>query len=224
MKPTVQIDQRDTHQLVPAGFADCGLSAVAQLTHDPDLMADMVELESATSNRLWCEAGMASGISPRELVFGIPEYRVINAPFCNPGPGGARFSSSQRGAWYAAVEVETSQAEIAYHRQRWLEETGWDQEDVTEYVDYLADFRAEFHDIRGQKVNAGYLSADNYKQSQALAAKLLKSGAAGIVYPSVRRSGGTCIACFRPVLVTNVRKGETFTFISQGEGGPISVQ
>jgi hypothetical protein len=32
-------------------------------------------------------------------------------------------------------------------------------------------------------------------------------GSAGVVYPSVRQSGGTCIVCFRPALVNNVRKG-----------------
>ena len=47
----------------------------------------------------------------------------------------------------------------------------------------------------------------------ALAADLLQAGSAGIVYSSVRRAGGTCIVCFRPVLVTNVRKGGTFTFV-----------
>ena len=37
---------------------------------------------------------------------------------------------------------------------------------------------------------------------------LLAAGSAGIVYPSVRRANGTCLVCFRPALVTNVRTGE----------------
>jgi hypothetical protein len=53
----------------------------------------------------------------------------------------------------------------------------------------------------------------SYAASQALRAQLLELGSSGIVCPSVRRPGGTCIACFRPVLVTNVRKGDTFTFV-----------
>jgi hypothetical protein len=40
-----------------------------------------------------------------------------------------------------------------------------------------------------------------------LAARLLEAASAGIVYPSVRHNGGICIACFRPALVNNVRKG-----------------
>jgi hypothetical protein len=32
----------------------------------------------------------------------------------------------------------------------------------------------------------------------------------GVIYPSVRRPGGTCIACFQPSVVSNVRKGSRF--------------
>jgi len=41
---------------------------------------------------------------------------------------------------------------------------------------------------------------------------LLNRGSAGVVYPSVRHSGGTCIACFRPALVGNLREGALVTF------------
>ena len=110
-------------------------------------------------------------------------------------------------------ELETSQAEGVYHKQLWLQEIDWEEEEIAEYVDYRADFRAEFHDIRGTKKYRDCLSATSYVASQAFAAELLQAGSAGIVYPSVRRAGGTCIACFRPVLVTNVQKGESFTFV-----------
>jgi hypothetical protein len=38
-------------------------------------------------------------------------------------------------------------------------------------------------------------------------------GSLGIVYPSVRRAGGTCLACFRPSVVSNVRKATRYTLI-----------
>lgn len=169
-------------------------------------------MDNATNDRLLAESELLPGVDARELVFGIPSYRIINAAFCHPAPGGSRFNSEDRGAWYAAFEVETSQTEVAYHRQLWLQETAWTEEDVATYVDFLADFRAEFNDIRGltTKKHADWLSPDSYVASQALAAQLLDIGSAGIVYPSVRRAGGTCVACFRPVLVTNVRKAKTY--------------
>jgi hypothetical protein len=46
-----------------------------------------------------------------------------------------------------------------------------------------------------------------------LAQRLLDIGSLGIVYPSVRRKHGTCLACFRPALVMNVRKGHTYRLV-----------
>ena len=218
MLPTRQVDQRDTHRLIPTQFADDGASVLTRLTDDENLLNGIFELDNATNDRLWAESGRLPGIDARELVFGIPAYRIINATFCHPAPNGSRFNSSDRGAWYAAFELETAQAEVAHHRKLWLQETGWEEEDSADYIDYLADFRAEFHDLRGldiqgAKEHSDCLSPDSYTASQALAAQLLNLGSAGIVYPSVRRTDGTCIACLRPVLVTNVRKGDSFTFV-----------
>jgi len=210
---TVQVDQRDTHRLIPAQYAEGGASVLTRLTDYGELLDGIFELDNATNDRLLAESGLLPGIDARELVFGIPSYRIINAAFCHPAPNGSRFNSADRGAWYAGFEVETSQAEVAYHKQLWLQETDWNEEEIADYVDYRADFRAEFHDIRGTTEHTDCLSPTSYVASQAFAARLLESGSAGIVYPSVRRSGGTCIACFRPVLVTNVQKGERFTFV-----------
>ena len=212
------VDQRDTHRLIPAQFADGGASVLTRLSDDPQTLNGIFELDNATNDRLLAESQLSPGIDARELVFGIPSYRIINATFCHPAPAGSRFNSADRGAWYAGFELDTSQTEIAYHMQLWLRETAWEEEETADYLDYLADFRAEFHDLRLNDLaspidRANVLSPVSYAASQALAAELLQAGSAGIVYPSVRRSGGTCIACFRPVLVTNVRKGETFTFV-----------
>ena len=43
--------------------------------------------------------------------------------------------------------------------------------------------------------------------------ELLESGSLGIIYPVVRRDGGTCIACFRPSVVGNVRKSMRYRLI-----------
>jgi hypothetical protein len=221
--PISRIDQRDTHRLIPAQFADGGASVLARLTENQKILNGIFELDNATNDRLRAESQLSPGIDARELVFGIPSYRIINATFCHPSPVGSRFNSPDRGAWYAGFELETSQTEVAFHKQLWLRETAWEEEEVADFLDYLADFRAEFHDLRGENTygeSADVLSPVSYDVSQALAVELLQLGSAGIVYPSVRRSGGTCIACFRPVLVTNVRKGETFTLVFSGWQSP----
>ena len=205
------IDQRDTHRLIPAQFADDGDSVLTRLTEDNRTLNDIFELDNATNDRLLAESGQSPGMDIRELVFGIPSYRIINAAFCHPAPD-ARFNNPDRGVWYAGFELETSQREVAYHRQLWLQEIAWQEEEVADYMDYLADFRCEFHDLRGSKDYAACLAPDSYTASRQLANELLEVGSQGIVYPSVRHAGGTCVACFRPVLVGNVRKGSVFTF------------
>ena len=42
----------------------------------------------------------------------------------------------------------------------------------------------------------------------------------GIIYPSVRRPSGTNLACFRPALVGNVRKGAAYRLTWQGSPEP----
>jgi len=88
-----------------------------------------------------------------------------------------------------------------------LREINWQEKETFLYADFLADFRGEFHDLRGDSRFAKCLDPNSNTASQKLASDLLDAGSAGVVYPSVRHSGGTCIACFRPALVNNVRKG-----------------
>ena len=136
--------------------------------------------------------------------------------------GGHRWflvTGPDRGAWYSAYEIETSMAEVAFHKTIDLLEIGVLEDDVT-CDDYTADFSAEFHDARDAKRFARYLKPDSYLASQQLAEELLAAGSLGIVYPSVRRSGGTCIACFRPALVMNVAKQRTYRFVWDGATTP----
>jgi hypothetical protein len=129
-------------------------------------------------------------------------------------PDGSRFNGPERGAWYAGFELETAQTEGAFHKSQELVEIDWREPETFKFDDYIADFRADFHDLRGDARYAKRLDPKSYVGSQRLARELLAAGSAGIVDPSVRRLNGTCIVCFRPALVTNVRKGRgvTITF------------
>jgi RES domain len=111
---------------------------------------------------------------------------------------------------------------VAFHKSVELAEVDWLEEEEEEgtYDDYLADFSAELNDIRKNKQFADCLAPENYVASQSLARRLLDAGSLGIIYPSVRRDGGTCIACFRPALVMNVRKAKTYKFTWKGKSKP----
>jgi RES domain len=216
--------RNDTHRLIPWRYSDPGErgpakigpqgigndeSVLTRLTDDVADLNALFELEGATNDRLLGEAGLLPGITLRELVFGLSYSHIVNAAFTHPNPMGSRFNGPDRGAWYAAFARATSELEVAYHRGKELQEINWQESETFKYVDFLADFRGQFHDIRDHRRFRTGLDPNSYSTSQQLAARLLEHGSAGIVYPSVRHKPGTCIVCFRPALVNNVRKGAT---------------
>jgi RES domain len=197
--------QDDTHRLIPSAYDDD--SVLTRLTEDSGELAALFELEGATNERLLGEAGLLPGITVQDLVFGVSYSHIVNAAFTHARPSGSRFNGPERGAWYAGFSIKTAGIEVAFHKSLELREVDWQEKETFLYTDFLADFRGEFHDIRGDSGFGKCLNPDSYAASQRLAAELLDSGSAGIVYPSVRHSGGTCIGCFRPALVNHVRKG-----------------
>jgi hypothetical protein len=213
------VRQHDTHRLIPSRYCDTGESVLTRIADDDQHLQGIFDLDHATNERLLFENDLLPGIGIHELVFGVPYYRIVNAAFCHAHPLGSRFNSPERGAWYAGFEVETAQAEIAFHKWVELAEVGWLREEAT-YDDYLADFSADLHDIRGDKRFADCLAPGSYVASQGLAEQLLSEGSLGIVYPSVRRRKGTCLAAFRPALVMNVRKATTYIFRWDGAPQP----
>lgn len=213
------IRQNDTHRLIPSRYSDGGESVLAEIADNEAALQDLFDLDHATNDRLLAENDRLPGIGIHELVFGVPYFRIVNAAFSHGHPLGSRFNGPDRGAWYAAFELETAQAEVAFHKWIELAEVGWTEEEVT-WDDYLADFSAELHDIRRNSRFRDVLAPDSYVASQQLAEELLDNGSLGIVYPSVRRRRGTCLACFRPALVMNVRKAATYRFRWEGHSDP----
>jgi hypothetical protein len=201
------VSRNNTHRLIPSRYSDKDESVLTRLTDDLDDLNALFELEGATNDRLLGEAGLLPGISVRELVFGLSYSHIVNAAFTHTRPLGNRFSGPERGAWYAGFSLQTSEIEVAYHKSKELQEIRWQHEEVSVYTDFFADFRGKFHDIRDSRAFESCLDPGSYAASQVLARELLEAGSAGVVYPSVRHKAGTCIACFRPALVNNVRKG-----------------
>jgi RES domain-containing protein len=184
---------------------------LGQLSDDDKELRELIELDGATNARLLGEEGLLPDISVHELLYGVAYSEIVNAAFTHAAPEGGRFNSGRRGAWYAALERETSIAEVSFHKIEQLREVDWKFEETSTYDDYLADFVASFHDVRGKsprlrKYLKGSPIPHCYRESQELAVELMERGSNGIVFPSVRRVGGTCVVCFRPALVYHVRR------------------
>ncbi|MGH9454799.1 MAG: RES family NAD+ phosphorylase [Terriglobia bacterium] len=210
MTPKVTtIRQDNTHRLIPSRYSE--ESALGRLAEEELDLQELFELEGATNDRYLGEANLLPGVSVHELLFGVAYAHIVNAAFTHPHPAGSRFNGPGRGAWYAALELETAQAEIVFHKAQELREIHWREPETFVFRDYLADFRADFHDIRADRAPAACLDPDSYISSQMLARELLAAGSAGMIYPSVRRRKGTCVVCFRPALVINVHKDRTVT-------------
>jgi RES domain-containing protein len=215
--PRTLVRQFDTHRLIHSRHRD--ESVLVRIADDDQHLRDIFDLDHATNERLLGENDLLPGIGIDELVFGVPHYHIVNASFCHAHPLGSRFNAPDRGVWYAAFAIETAQAEVAFHKSIELAEVNWFEESCT-YDDYLADFSAEFHDIRHDDAFRDCLAPDSYVASQDFGLRLLNEGSLGIVYPSVRHEGGTCLACFRPALVVNVRRASTYRFVWDGSPTP----
>jgi len=211
MPKTTALRQDDTHRLVPSRYSDP--TVLERLAEDEHQLRDLFEIEGATNERLLGESNLLPGIGVHELLFGVPHAAIVNAAFTHAHPAGSRFNGPERGAWYAAFALRTARAEIAFHKAQELREIDWREPETFSFDDYLADFRAVFHDIRGDAAYGGCLDPASCEQSQSLARELLAAGSAGIVYSSVRDRRGTCLVCFRPALVTNVRRGRLLTLL-----------
>lgn len=201
--PVTHLARRGTVRLIPGRYPSAGiLDAVAA----PEDLEAVFELEGWTNDRISTELGILHTIPRDEWVVGAPMSTVIMAAFCHPHPGGGRFNDETRGAWYAAFSLKTAHAEAIHARTRELEEIGGWFDTSMQMVAYLADFNADLHDLRGKGFTA-CLDPDDYTASQRLGKRLRESDANGIVYQSVRDRAGTCLVCFRPRLVKNVRQG-----------------
>lgn len=219
LPPLALVRQFDTHRLIPSKHLPGGDSVLVAIADDDAHLQALFELDGLTNDRLLASGQLLPGIGLEELVAGVPHAAVVNASFCHAHPLGARFSGPDRGAWYAAFELRTAQAEVGFHKTVQLAEIGRWHDTVT-YDDYLADFSARFHDLRRARRLRACLDPRSYTASQTLAEALLDAGSLGVIYPSVRQAGGTCVACFRPALVMNVRRTKTYRFTWDGASQP----
>ena len=207
MLPETAIAEQATVRLIPTAYYNPPV--LGPLIDDDDELAILAMIEGLTNRRLKAEQVGLPELDARELVFKAWGQSHINAAFAYTRPEGNRFNTAGRGAWYCAFDELTAIAEVAYHRTRELARIDM-FEDEAIYQSLLAGFLGDFHDLRGTTAHRECLGPDpetSYGAGQNLAAKLRAAGSRGIVYPSVRYAGGTCLVAFHPHLVQNVRPG-----------------
>ena len=220
--PVVPLKQANTVRLIPSGRLKPPV--LAPLADTDDELNEIAEIDDATNDRLVGALHLPPGLAPDELVG--PSYgwghTYINNAFIKTRSTGNRFNGPERGAWYAAFDVETALEEVAYHLTAELEAIGH-FDNTTDYGELLADFIGDFHDTRGLNPTPNWLNPGReigYPAGQQLAAELRATGSRGLIYPSVRRPGGDCIAAFLPNVVQNLRQGGMWRLVWQGTPVP----
>lgn len=190
----------------------------------PEQLADVAEIEGATSGRLLAARSGAGALPREELVAGLPHAHFINAAFAYARPRALnRFNGPGRGAWYAAFATQTCIAEVAFHMTRELTAVA-DFHATVEYAEMFASMAGSFVDLRNANPRPACLDPDparGYPAGNALAEATRAAGHNGIVWPSVRDPGGTCVVALWPSVVQSVAQGRLLRLT--WDGGPVPV-
>jgi hypothetical protein len=190
---------------------------------DANYYADLAEIEGATSGRLTVQERGGEKLPADELLTGLPHAAFINAAFSYWRPRELnRFSGPGRGAWYAALDIDTCIAEVAFHMARELERVN-NFNATVDYAEMFASFAGEFADLREITPCPDCLHEDpaiGYPAGNLLADAVRRRGTNGIVYPSVRRVQGTCLVALWPSAVQSVAQGRVLRFIWSGNRAP----
>ena len=189
------------HRLIASRFATVGLYDQVAAAADLDVV---FAIEALTNPRVRQELGQLSLVPPADRVVG-PGATLIMAAFTHLNPLGSRFSDGSWGVYYAADSPDTAVAEVSYHRGLFLARTAEEAIDID--LRWLhADLMDELHDLRGQGASmSAVYDPDRYGASQELGRALRSQGSQGIVYNSVRRPQGQCVAVFKPRALSNAR-------------------
>jgi len=181
---------------------------------DPADWETLFRIEALTNPRLRDEWGEIALVSPEERVSG-PGASWVMAAFTHIGRP-TRFSDGSYGVYYAARRLETAIRETAFHFGVFFANTreprGTELE-LRVLVSQRVDQR--FHDVRAG--HAELHLPDDYRPSQAFGQSLRKSGSNGLVYRSVRHSGGTALAVFRPKAIPRPQQGAHLRYHFAGE-------
>jgi hypothetical protein len=194
-----------SHRLIPSQFPPIGLFDTVATASDLEAVMD---LAGWTNDRLVAER--IRRLPEHEWVFGRANASIVMAAFLHVAPAGMRFNGPDLGAWYAAAEIKTAIAEVGHHLRREAVARKAPAMQRT-YRAYSASLAGAYLDIRGLQTERPELYApDSYAASQAFGEAVRTAGGAGIVYDSVRFSGGVNVAAYRPTNVLDVAQTDHF--------------
>jgi len=210
--PLSMVDWAHAGRLVPARYraAEC-FERIADHVGMRDLQAQLADFTGAGAEDF-------GTMDPAKLLFG-PGAGWISACFVAPRPG--RFSTAREGAFYVARDLGTSIAEVKYHLEADYRREGLLEPMDLEFRALRVTLKGAYHDIRTRSRTrapwAAICAPDSHVGSQAFAARLREAGSPGILWLSLRRTGGECAAIFDPNTLRACRHETYLTFRWNGQ-------
>lgn len=210
------------HRLIPSQFPPIG---VFDLVADPADALLAMTLEGLTNDRLQLPLRRAKLLPQNEWVTGEPGATAVMAAFLHAVPSGGRFSRGELGAWYAARSRDTAITETLYHHHRRLAASpALGMVASITMREWVHSLNAALVDIRGLQSRLPELyDPSSYAASQPFGEAQRAAGETGVVYDSVRHTGGTCIVIYKPRAVVPLRQGVHLEYRWHGDDQPTVV-
>jgi hypothetical protein len=141
----------------------------------------------------------------------------VLAPFAYPGP--TRFSDGTFGVLYAAFDLDTAAAEVAYWLSKPYQDTAAPDGIQPRKMYVTMRTVADLSDVRVSSesdVSSAIYHKEDYSVSRRLGAELHTARKPGIWYDSVRRVSGECIAAFFPRIISDAKPQYEVEFLWDG--------
>lgn len=192
-----------THRLISSRYPTIGV--FDEIARTAQELRDAFLLESLTNDRLSLPAKRLALLPDAEIARG-PTGSLIMAAFLHANPEGGRFTDGRLGAWYASLERETAVAETVHHHTRRLKASAGGFPQAMQMRQLIAAINGDLIDLRAHRASLPRLfDTDDYACSRAfgLARRWPQEGepAKGLIYGSVRQSGGVNVCLYSPTVI-----------------------
>ena len=212
--PIVRIEWKPCWRIIPSRFPPIQLF---ERVTDPDDLEAIFELDALTNPRLRDEAGDIELVPPEDRISG-PGTTVIMAAFTHLNPNGSRFSDGTYGVFYAANDLEHGHCRDQTPSRAVFERHGRGAYGTGHAGLPRRPRRGSCTTCAARKLPSRLSTTTTATPaSQHLARMLRAAGSNGISYDSVRRTGGECVAVFRPPLLSDARQERHLCYVWNGQ-------
>ena len=179
---------------------------------DPSDWPLLISAEQKTNPRIMTTIGNLD-LVPAERRVGGQGASYLMAPFTHISTDRpSRFTDGGLGVLYAGNSFETALFETIHHHARFMARTGEAPGWTSQFREIILRIDADLYDLRGQSADQFALDPTSYQASQSMGMALRTVGSNGILYPSVRHSGGECVGLFYPDSASQPRQGRHFDY------------